>query len=163
MTELRLGDQRVRFDRGATIAAYSVLSDGWADRCTCSCCRNFILARGQAFPNEFRTLLSQLGIDLSKEGEAVHYGSVEGNLHFYGGWFYLVGELIEVGERLATISLPGSQFLVQQLPGQGGFQYWFASRFARPPAIFGSRVAALEFSTLLPWVLENPYNSGTNP
>ncbi len=162
MTELRVGDQLVRFDREATITAYSAIAEGWAERCNCSGCRNFVVARGQAFPNDFRTVLSELGIDPLREGEAVHYGPVEGNLHFYGGWFYLVGELIEVGERLTTIPLPGSQFRIRQLPGpREGFQYWFDSSFARPPTVFGKTVVAVEFSTLLPWVLEDPHNSVT--
>jgi len=164
MPELRIGDQLVRFDREATIAAYSAIAEGWAERCNCSGCRNFVAARGQAFPTEFRTVLCELGIDPLKEGEAVHYGPVEGDLHFYGGWFYLVGELIEVGERLRTIPLPGSQFPIRQLPGpRDGFQYWFDSIFARPPAVFGKTVVTVEFSTLLSWVPEDPYNSASGP
>jgi hypothetical protein len=159
MVELRLGDQLIRYDHDATATAYAQLQQGWAEKCGCAGCRNFIATRARAFPDAFRTFLVDLGIDPNKEGEAVHYGPVEDKMHFYGGWFYLVGELIEDGERLTTIPLPGSPFPVQLLPGPGeGFQYWFASRFARPPAVFGSRVAALEFSTRIPWVLDEPYD-----
>src|SRR5437879_3879445 len=101
MTKLRLGDQLVRYDRDATLSAYAHLQQGWAEKCGCSGCRNFIAAREQVFPDAFRTVLAELGIDLSKEGEAIHHGPVEGNLHFYGGWFYFVGELIEPGKGLA--------------------------------------------------------------
>jgi hypothetical protein len=76
-------------------------------------------------------------------------------MHFYGGWFYFVGELIEGGEKLTTVPLLGTTALIRPLPGpKEGFQYWFATSFARPPATFGSRVGAVEFSTLLPWVID---------
>ena len=155
MTELRLGDQLVRYDRDATLAAYAQLPQGWAEECGCSTCRNFIAVRAQAFPDAFRTFLSELGIDANKEGEAIYYGPIEDNLHFCGGWFYLVGELIEAAEKLKTIPLHGSSSPVQLIPGPGeGFQYWFSTSFAPPPAICGSRIAAVEFTTLLPWVLD---------
>jgi hypothetical protein len=109
--------------------------------------------------SRMRTFLAELGIEANKEGEAIYYGPVEGSSHFYGGWFYFVGELIEAGERFTTIALPGSPRPVLLLPGPGeGFQYWFSTSFARPPAIFGSRVRAVEFTTLIPWVLDEPHS-----
>jgi hypothetical protein len=87
MTELRLGDQLVRYDRDTTVAVYAQWQQGWAEKCGCSGCRNFIAARAQAFPDGFRTFLAELGIDANKEGEAIYYGPVEGGLQFYGGWF----------------------------------------------------------------------------
>jgi|KBSMisStandDraft_5_1062788.scaffolds.fasta_scaffold673119_2 hypothetical protein len=92
MTELRLGDQLVQYDREATFAAYAQWEQGWAEKCRCAGCRNFIAARVQAFPDSFRNFLAELGIDLNKDGEAIHYGPVDNGLHFYGGWFYFVGE-----------------------------------------------------------------------
>src|SRR5713226_775559 len=74
MAELRLGDQLVRYDRDATLAAYAELQHGDAERCGCSGCRNFIAARAQAFPDTFRNFLAELGIDANKEGEAIYYG-----------------------------------------------------------------------------------------
>jgi hypothetical protein len=159
MVERRLGDQLVRHDRDATSAAYAQLQQGWAGKCGCSGCRNFIAARKRAFPDVFLAFLVELGIDPTKDGEAVHYGPVEGNLHFYGGWFYFVGEVIEAGEILTTVPFHGSPSLIQMgsYPGEG-FQYWFSTSFARPPAIFGSCVQAVEFTTLIPWVLEEPWD-----
>src|SRR6266568_4683509 len=153
MTELRLGDQLVRYDRDATLAAYAQLPQGWAEECGCSTCRNFIAVRAQAFPDAFRTFLSELGIDANKEGEAIYYGPIEGNLHFYGGWFYLVGELIEAAEKLKTITW----FVLSCATDSGprrGLPVLVLYEFCAPPAIFGSRIAAVEFTTLLPWVLD---------
>lgn len=164
MTELRIGDQLIRFDRDATIAAYSQIQDGGADRCSCSGCRNFARLRGEIYPQAFRDLLNTLGIDAMKEAEAVHDGPVKGNLHHYGGWFYFVGEILEKGERLSSTTLSGG-FDVVLLPrseSTSDFQYWCSWIFPRPPASFGSKVAALEFATLLPWVLEEPFGPNKN-
>jgi hypothetical protein len=121
----------------------------------CAGCRNFLAAREQAFPDTFRNFLAEIGIDLTKDGEAIHYGPVNNGLHFYGGWFYFVGKLIEAGERLTTIPPVGSTAVVHPLPcPREGFQYWFSTCFARPPAIFGSSVGAVEFTTLLPWLID---------
>jgi hypothetical protein len=144
MTELRIGDQLIRYDREATIAAYSQVGQGGADRCSCSGCRNFALLRDKIYPDAFRELLDKLGIDPKKEGEAVHYGP-KGNLHLYSGWFYFVGDVVEGGEGSSNAS--------------DGFQYWTGTAFPRPPAVFGKTVAALEFMTQLPWVLDEPYDS----
>jgi hypothetical protein len=86
----------------------------------------------------FRLLLDQLGIDPEKEGEVYECGP-DGNSTIYGGWFYLVGELVVGGERLITD--PAS-----------GFQYYFLDAKGRPkpPVDFGDKVLALEFVTRLP-------------
>lgn len=147
MTELRIGDQLIRFDRDATVLAYSQIQQGDADRCSCSGCRNFSLLRKKAYPDVFEGLLETLGIDRNKEGEAVHDGP-KGNLHVYGGWFYFVGELIEAGERNCNAG--------------PDFQYFVGTAFPPPPAIFGKAVVAIEFTTLLPWVLEQAWDPKTD-
>jgi hypothetical protein len=159
VTELRIGDQLIRFDREATIAAYSAVTQGWADRCTCSGCRNFARQRDRVYPIEFRNLLNTLGIDPAKEGEAVHHGPASG-FQFYGGWFYFVGELLEKGESIVSIRRVPTTVDPRRerssVPEE--FQYFIGTAFPRPPAAFGKSVAAVEFSTLLPWVLEEPYD-----
>jgi len=140
MEELRLGDQLIRYDREATAAAYSNLLSGDADRCKCVYCRNFAAQRATVYPQAFRALLAQVGIDPKKEGEVYDAGGAdERRMRPTGGWFYFVGELIEKGERLVQA---------------GDFQYWFQPSFPKPPASFGKRVAAIEFSAEVPWVLE---------
>jgi hypothetical protein len=70
MLELCLGDQVIRYDREATVAAYCAVRSGGADRCSCVYCRNFAAQRANVYPPDFRALLDQLGIDPNKEGEA---------------------------------------------------------------------------------------------
>lgn len=143
MTDLRIGDQLIHFDRDSTLAAYSGISHGDADRCTCQSCRNFALQRGTVYPESFRDLLNSLGIDWTKEGEAVHYGP-KGNGHFYGGWFYFTGELIEKGESC--------------IRSGEDFKYWIGTSFPRPPEVFCRPVAAIEFYAVLPWILSESYD-----
>jgi hypothetical protein len=140
----RLGDQLIRYDRKATVDAYKAVLEGGADRCACVHCRNFAAQRTDVYPPAFRTLLDQIGIDPRKEGEVYDMvGPFEQRVRLTGGWFYFVGELIEKGEKLIT---------------DGEFQYWFQPSFPRPPACFGDRVAAIEFTAQVPWVLdEAPY------
>jgi hypothetical protein len=139
MEEIHLGHQLALYDREATVAAYELLSSGGAERCNCIYCRNFATQRATVYPESFRGLLLRIGIDPLKEGEIYDMvGPFDDRVRPTGGWFYFVGELIEKGEKLVT---------------DGDFQYWFQASFPRPPACFGLRVAAIEFTTKIPWVL----------
>jgi len=143
MVELGVGDQRIRFDRERTITAYSQTTLGWADRCLCLGCKNFLLFRGSAYPEAFKVFLEAIGIDPAKEGEAIHYGP-DGARHFYGGWFYFAGEILDAGERLVELG--------------PDFKYFIRTGFPKPPAPFGPKVLAVEFTTFLPWALETPWD-----
>jgi hypothetical protein len=139
MGQMQSGDQTIRYDPEKTRAAYSTMKGGAAEACGCSCCLNFAAQRATAYPQGFRLLLNQLGIDPEKEGEVYECGA-DGPLRVYGGWFYLAGELVEAGEQM-TDAAPG-------------FQYFF--RKAELPGLdagFGEDVLAVEFITRLPWVI----------
>ncbi len=140
MEQIQLGDQVIRFDRERTRQAYSTVKRGDAERCGCSYCQNFAAQRNTAYPEVFRFLLDQLGIDPEKEGEVYESGP-EGSLRIYGGWLYFAGELVHSGERMTDIG--------------SGFQYWFAEakNLPKPEADFGPSVLAVEFLTRLPWVI----------
>ena len=140
MKRLQSGDQVILFDRQQTRNAYSAMEVGDAERCGCSYCRNFAAQRSTVYPEDFLTLLDQLGIDPGKEGEVYECGP-DGPLRLYGGWFYFAGEIIKPGERAADAS--------------PGFQYFFtdAKRLPKPAVDFGGKVLAVEFRTNLPWVI----------
>jgi hypothetical protein len=114
---------------------------GDAERCGCAYCRNFAAQRAVVYPQTFRLLLDQLGIDASKEGEVYECGPVDDALRAYGGWFYFAGELTAPGERLTNAA--------------SGFQYWVADgkRLPSPAVDFGKSVLAVQFFTKLPWVI----------
>jgi hypothetical protein len=69
MEQIQLGDQIIRYDRLRTRTAYSGIRNGSAERCGCPYCRNFIAQRDTLYPENFRVLLEQLGIDAQKEGD----------------------------------------------------------------------------------------------
>jgi len=141
MDQIQLGDQTIRHDRERTKAAYSTMERGDAERCGCAYCLNFATQREAVYPQTFRQLLNQLGIDFAKEGEVYECGLLDGKLRGYGGWFYFAGELTAPGERLTD--------------ADSGFQYWVASaeRLPTPAADFGKSVLAVQFFTKLPWVV----------
>src|ERR1700721_2819503 len=90
MEQIQLGDQVIRFDKDRTRLAYSSMKGGDAERCGCSYCRNFAAQRSTAYPEVFRSLLDQLGIDPEKEGEVYESGP-EGSLRMYGGGLFFPG------------------------------------------------------------------------
>jgi hypothetical protein len=139
MEQIRLGDQIVRYDSLRTRAAYAAMKNSSAQRCGCPYCRNFLAQRSTIYPEGFRILLDQLGIDPEKDGE-VYEGIIGSSLVEYCGWFYFAGELVEAGERMTEAGV--------------GFQYFFR-RSHKPTMLadFGDEVLALEFSTRLPWVI----------
>jgi hypothetical protein len=62
-TDMRVGDQTIRYDRDRTAAAYRSLERGFAEKCGCLFCKNFAAQRNLVYPDSFRALLEQLGID----------------------------------------------------------------------------------------------------
>jgi hypothetical protein len=128
MTEVQIGDQTIRYDREATAVVYASLKHGFAEECGCDFCKNFAAQRHLVYPPAFRTLLEQLGIDPNKEAEAY-----EGGPHFYGGWFYFVGEMVTAGERNSNAG--------------DNFEFWFTSIGPDAPAFRGVPRLTLEFST----------------
>jgi hypothetical protein len=141
MTEMRIGDQTIRYDRDATAAIYGTIESGYAEKCGCSFCRNFAVQRDLVYPASFRALLAQLGIDPNKEGEAFECMPVEDGCHLYGGWFYLVGEMVTAGER--NYNPPDSE----------NFEYFFTTAHCRAPTFRGGPVLSIEFTAHVKWVL----------
>ncbi len=132
-------------DRNATERAYSKAEKGGADTCNCVPCRNFRKARTIAFPAAFLTLLDQLGIDPSKDGEVYHNGRNAPGRHDYAGWFHFVGELAETGD-FAPVSLAE------------GFTAWMCRAGApRLASLEGLAAVQLEFHAEgVPWLLNEP-------
>ena len=155
MTEMRIGDQTIRYDHDATAAVYRTAEQGDRERCGCIFCRNFAAQRSLAYPPSFRALLERLGVDPNKEGEAFEYGPVSDGCHLYGGWFYLVGEMVTAGER--NNSVTHAQNGNSDGPDAHQFEFFFTTSHPRAEAFGGGPVLAIEFTTHLKWVLaENP-------
>jgi hypothetical protein len=132
-------------DRDATILAYGRAELGGADTCNCVTCRNFRVARAQAFPLQFLALLDEWGIDSRKDGEVYYLGRLGPGRHCYGGWFHFVGTLDETGD-FPPVDL-GS-----------GFTVWMCRASApRLSSLEGTPVVQLEFYTqAVPWLSPDP-------
>lgn len=141
MTEVRIGDQIIRFDREATIAIYANEKNGWAEDCLCAGCQNLMAQREYAYPIPFLDLLNRLGIEPAKEAETVANGPLESGLHQYEGRFFFVGEMVSAGEQM--IQLADSPY----------FAFFFTTGGPRPPAFLSVPTLAVEFLAHLKWVL----------
>jgi hypothetical protein len=149
---LRIGDQLTRHDRTCTVEAYKKILVPWTQQCPCGFCRNFGLQRETAYPPSFLKLLSQLGIDVGKEGEVYDLGPASVGERRYGGWFFFCGELLELGEKLRT---------------QDGISYFVTGPGKMPSPnprnAFGEYPLALDFTTEIPWVLDEDPEANYRP
>ena len=151
MTEIRVGDQTILYDREATAAIYAGLKGGWAEDCGCVGCRNLMVQRDEVYPPSFTELLVRIGIDPYKEGEAVADGPLANGLHHYGGWFFFVGEMVIAGEQVLCVS---------ESPY---FAYFFTTGGPCPAAFSGRPTLGVEFIAHFKWVLTESYDSDMRP
>jgi len=141
-TELQIGDQLIQYDREATAAIYDTLTTGGAEKCGCIACKNFAAQRDDIYPASFRSLLHQLGIDPAKDGWVYDYGPLPDGRYLYGGWFYLIGELITPGERNV-----GSH------QGPDNFEFFFTLSPPGHEAFRGKDTLAIDFTAQVKWIL----------
>ena len=121
---------------------------GGAETCDCLFCQNFRPQREAAYPDSFKSLLEQIGIDLEKEGEVYMSGPVEDGYYVYEGHFYLIGEMIIAGE--STISGPAPHRLA----------CFFAETSRKLEEFKGEPLLAIEFVTRVKWELPDDPESG---
>ena len=142
--ELYVGEQKIMFDREATLSVYrqTIMVPG-ADQCSCIGCKNFAAQRGKVFPEEFLQFLAHFGVDPLKEWEAFDYDFDARNpnkLVLYGGWFLFVGELLEGLDKRTR-------------PEKEGFAHWFTTSFPAGTFPSGLKLCAVEFLAQIPWIL----------
>lgn len=121
--------------------------------CACDQCRNFDTAAGQTFPAAFVRLLDDLGVDPAKPVELCHYSREPSGLYFTGGWFHLVGAIIDGEDGFREVDGSGtciSRF-EELVPG---LEFGFTNRLALVHDAFaGLPLVQLEFHTRVPWIL----------
>jgi hypothetical protein len=93
MTTIKFKKWKIECDVSGTREAYAKIERGGPEECDCNTCNNFAAARQYAYPQEARSLLEQLGIDINKEAEVYHKCKLESGLHNYGGWFHFIGSI----------------------------------------------------------------------
>ena len=138
---IKVQDWILACDVKATRRIYAQIAEGGADECVCDYCNNYVLLRPRVFPEDARALLTQLGVEWCREAEVVHYHIEESGLHFYGRWFHFIG----------NIESKGTQFKLNE-----NFSFNFSEQYAPMFAQFkGKPTVRVDFSTYLPWVLED--------
>ena len=84
----------VEYDREATQAAYAQFSVPEPENCGCWYCQNWVAGRDDLVNDDVRQLLDRFGIPL--KGEIEVWEITKGpNSHSYGGWYFVVGRLLE--------------------------------------------------------------------
>jgi hypothetical protein len=145
LTELKVGDQAIRYDREATEAIYNARTQGFAEKCGCAFCRNFAAQREKIYPQSFRALLEEIGIDPNTEDDNTEYGPTNDGCHSWGGWFYFVGQMAVWGEQNS------------QAPDAPEFQFFFTTTGPGAISFPGRPLLGIEFTTHLRWILpEDP-------
>ena len=135
LTPIRILDWQFEFDQAATAEAYTRLSMD----CTCSFCRNFLIAVHH-LPIEYDHFWWQFGIDPLKPAEIIEYNRNHDGTHFYSWWYHVVGRMIK-GDNSGARPLESG--ITVEISSKN---YLVAPDFPRP-------VLQLEFFANLPWLL----------
>ena len=146
----------VEVDAEATRRAYEALSRT-DEACTCSGCRNFSLAIGDALGEGGRRFFEELGVDPAKPTEACvddALGGADGTL-LYGAWYRLCGRI----ER--RFELPpgttGREWRDAMARDVGDANVSFSEHVIGGKAGFGGgAVVQMDISARVPWVLDEP-------
>src|SRR5258706_4992701 len=135
--EIRVGEQAIVCDRDATAVLYTdaITTAGEDEDEECLLWKNFAAQRSSLYPDEFLTLLNELGADPLKDVGAFIYECDPGQSHNpCGGYFVFVGELLE-----------GGAWRPQHRPG--AFTFWFTPHFPHAGLPQDARLCALEICT----------------
>lgn len=139
-------------DPTATAQAHALRMQGSPEECGCLWCRNFASARHLAYPEYFLQFLARLGVSPGRESEVYHVREIEPGAHNYEGWFHSVGRLMN-NPGLVYFGPDGT--LSKGDPTSAHFSIWFNPSNSLVPESFPSQnVMQIEFSTIVPWVLE---------
>jgi len=150
----RFWDWEIEVDTAETAEVQRSRPSGSPEKCGCLHCKNFVAVRDSAYPAEFLELLERLGIPVDRESEIYHCGEIEPRLHFYGGWFHFIGRIVHGPEALTGAPTGGP---IELKPISETFSLGFTRQLGLVPKSFrADNLGQLEFSTKVPWVLEQP-------
>ncbi len=152
---LEIGPWTIEVDVEQTARVYELTTRGSPTDCGCEACRNFMALSEAAFPLQFRTWLSALGVDCRKAAEVHEWSPVSEGRLTYGGWFHGVGRIVT--GVLATATSLGVVQAVEARPWHAvtdTFKVIVDERRDLAFAEFGEApVIQIEFMAELPWVL----------
>lgn len=148
-----VGRWTIDHDPEATATCYAKCATG--NGCDCTDCKNFAAALDHAFPESFRSLADELGIDVSKFAELCHWCREDSGLHYTGGWFHIVGKIKE--GRDAWKQTGEESWSGDLEEWQDNIELGFSNKIALLPDPFEDKaVVQLEFATRVPWVIDEP-------
>jgi hypothetical protein len=151
---VNIGRWTLEVDRDATQAAFAEIPLGSPETCPCDYCKNLIAARHSAYPAEALEMFAKLGIDSRKEAETWQWNRLDSGLHFYGGFFHLIGRIVSGAEAVQWKDGTGTFHL--ESAGEY-FEYGFTNDVALLEEPFkGQPIVQMEFTTYVPWVIDAP-------
>jgi hypothetical protein len=149
--QVKVLDWVLEIDTEATRAFYAKLGPIWPKDCTCLYCQNYV-ASCDLLPTEVLELFRTLGIDPIKEAEVYEMGENADGLHFYGGFYHIVGRIVEGRDSWVTVG--PNQVHTELSPLVESFKFGFTEHVALVPKGFPEPVLQVEFLGNIPWVLE---------
>lgn len=144
----------VESDPGGTRWAYEQSSGGAAARCPCGACRNFAAARPEHYPPELQGLLSDLGVDPTKELAVRLVTPLENHRYLYSGRYLLPGELLAGRPPRGFLEADAPVDVFERLAPAAHV----ALRVCAPPGAPWppGPCLSLEVLVVLPWVIGGP-------
>ncbi len=139
----------IEYDDYLTQKVYKSLTSGPED-CVCENCKNFLLAREDFYPEDFKKVLNQLGVDSKKEVEITWFNRIKPGWHLYSGWFHFVGNILKIPQF-------GYKTIYEQAPEFKNFAWDFSVRKHLISSAFEQNpVVQLEWIGLVSWVIDLP-------
>jgi len=127
---------------------YHLLTEG----CNCEFCANYVLACG-TFHEDIKNLFCMLGIDPRKEGEVYECMENQDGTHLYGGFYHLVGRIIDGPKLWVPKEEVGSEVSSPNFEMHNGIEIGFNDEVALVPDDFPKPVIQFEFQMNVPWLL----------
>ncbi|GIO91007.1 hypothetical protein [Paenibacillus sp. FSL K6-1566] len=153
MITIKLKSWTVEYDPETTrnyYKSYRFITDG----CSCLFCRNYVEAI-RTLPQGILDFFDRFGIDPRKEGEVSEYYEDEDGTHLYGGFYHIVGRILDGPDCWITSGddTISNAYLSDDLIEIDGFTFGFTYGLSLVPDTFPSPALQVEFQGKLPWVL----------
>ena len=149
MEQVKVLDWLLEIDKEMTISVYNQLPTT-AEDCPCSYCKNYVAA-STSFPAEFLSLLDDLGVDPSKASEVYEICENENGTHLYGGFYHLVGRIVDGQDVKIPIE---NTRKIELSPLTKDVKIGFTTDLSLVPEQFSGSILQMEFFGDVLWVIE---------
>lgn len=151
MTTVKFRDWILTVDQNATQLTYASVVNGSAEDCKCDDCKNYVDCRAEAFPDEIKLLLKQLGIDYKKESEVWRVFKDKDGNHRYNGFFHFKGSFEGKNCFISDDGRNGTSAMTD-INEMFSIGFTFASHLT----YFNDKdnLVQVEFETKIPWSID---------